>query len=271
MALDPRQIHYGVDGLQYGPVDLEELRRRIAEGQVGADDFVWDPGHQDWIVLRRYPVLFEPEDAAGADPRIGERTGDDEGGDTEEGGDPTRAPARVHYELEPVAEDHPLVWRRRTGLPYASFWARLVAFLIDDLVLIAPAMIWLLTVQSLTGTDLAEVLDVMWRSTFEDVQMTPEQQSFMRQFQFGTLVLRALYWSAMESSRWQATVGKRVLGLVVTDERGYRLRFSQALVRFFGRLLCELTFFLGYLLMLFTARRQGLHDLIARTFVVRGR
>ena len=98
-----------------------------------------------------------------------------------------------------------------------------------------------------------------------------EQQGFWRQLQIGVLVLRGLYWSAMESSHLQATVGKRVLGLVVTDEAGYRLSFFRALGRFFGRLLCEMTFFLGYLLVFFSLKRQGLHDRLARTVVVRGR
>jgi len=56
---------------------------------------------------------------------------------------------------------------------------------------------------------------------------------------------------------------------VVTDERGHRAPWRQTAVRYVGRLLCELTLGVGYLLVLVDPRHQGLHDRIARTLVVR--
>jgi hypothetical protein len=71
----------------------------------------------------------------------------------------------------------------------------------------------------------------------------------------------------LESSRWQATIGKRALGLKVTNPRGERIGFARAATRFVAKLLSVLTLCVGFLLILVTERRQALHDLIAGTLV----
>jgi hypothetical protein len=73
----------------------------------------------------------------------------------------------------------------------------------------------------------------------------------------------------LESSGWQATVGKRIMGLQVTDEDGGRLSFVHALMRMLAKLASALPFALGFLIAAFTARKQALHDLIVRSLVVR--
>ena len=80
-----------------------------------------------------------------------------------------------------------------------------------------------------------------------------------------------LYFAIQESSNRQATIGKRAMKIVVTDEQGRRLSFARATGRAFSRMLSGLFFFLGYLLAAFTARKQALHDLIAGTLVLRRR
>ena len=77
------------------------------------------------------------------------------------------------------------------------------------------------------------------------------------------------YCTLLESSPWQATVGKRALGLKVTNDRGERIGFARAAVRFIAKLLSVLTLCVGYLLIVVTQRRQTLHDLIAGTLVAR--
>ena len=74
-----------------------------------------------------------------------------------------------------------------------------------------------------------------------------------------------------ESSRWQATPGKRLLRLQVVNLQGGRVRFGQALVRTLVMLCGVILYGLGTLPALFTRRRQTLHDLVAKTLVVRGR
>jgi hypothetical protein len=78
-----------------------------------------------------------------------------------------------------------------------------------------------------------------------------------------------LYWPVLESSSWQATVGKRVMGLQVTDADGGRLSFIHALMRMLAKIVSTIPFGLGFVMAAFTARKQALHDLIVRTLVVR--
>jgi len=69
----------------------------------------------------------------------------------------------------------------------------------------------------------------------------------------------------------QATLGKRVLGLKVTDEAGQRINFGRASGRHWGKILSGIICNIGYIMAAFTERKQALHDLIAKTLVVRGR
>jgi uncharacterized RDD family membrane protein YckC len=75
--------------------------------------------------------------------------------------------------------------------------------------------------------------------------------------------LALLYYAGLESSRFQATPGKLVLGFKVTDLCGRRISFSRATGRHFAKILSGLLFFLGYAMIFFTRRRQGLHDMLA--------
>lgn len=83
------------------------------------------------------------------------------------------------------------------------------------------------------------------------------------------LVVAWLYFAPLESSRLEASLGKRLLGLRVTDLEGRRLSFLRATGRHFGKLLSVATLFVGFLLAAFTARKQALHDLVAGCLVLR--
>lgn len=78
-----------------------------------------------------------------------------------------------------------------------------------------------------------------------------------------------LYEATMESSSKQATVGKMALGLKVTDEYGNRISFARASARYFSKILSRMILMLGYIMVGFTQRKQGLHDMIAGTLVIR--
>lgn len=78
-----------------------------------------------------------------------------------------------------------------------------------------------------------------------------------------------LYFTLWESSEWQATPGKRMLHLVVTDLHGRRLGFGQASGRCLSKIFSYLLLGVGFLMVGFTEKKQGLHDEIAGTVVVR--
>lgn len=75
------------------------------------------------------------------------------------------------------------------------------------------------------------------------------------------------YFAVMESSPWQATFGKRVMGLRVTDLSAHRITFLRSLVRAFSRTFSGILG-IGFFMALFTAKRQTLHDKIASTLVL---
>jgi uncharacterized RDD family membrane protein YckC len=78
-----------------------------------------------------------------------------------------------------------------------------------------------------------------------------------------------LYEALMVSSSNEATLGKMALGLRVTDENGKRLTFTHATGRHFAKYLSALLLGAGYVVAAFTDRKQALHDLILKTYVVR--
>ncbi len=78
-----------------------------------------------------------------------------------------------------------------------------------------------------------------------------------------------LYEALMESSSYQATLGKMVLGLKVTDLYGNRISFGRATGRHFAKWVSAAIFFIGYIMVGLTERKQGLHDLLAGTLVRR--
>jgi len=83
------------------------------------------------------------------------------------------------------------------------------------------------------------------------------------------VVLAWLYYAGLESSPWQGTIGKRALGVVVTDLYGRRIGFGRATGRHFSKIVSAVVLLVGYVMTAFTERRQALHDLMAGTLVVR--
>jgi uncharacterized RDD family membrane protein YckC len=84
-----------------------------------------------------------------------------------------------------------------------------------------------------------------------------------------TIPLAWLYSALMESGPQQATLGKRAVGLIVTDTNGQRISFGQATGRHFGKTISFIILFVGYLMMLWDDRKQTLHDKMANTLVVK--
>jgi uncharacterized RDD family membrane protein YckC len=127
---------------------------------------------------------------------------------------------------------------------YAGFWRRFAAYAIDYVLVFAGSAA---------------------------LAVAASDTEFGSGPQLSVLVLVGyfFYCTLLESSSWQATVGKRALGLKVTNRRGERIGFGRAAMRFAAKLLSGLTLCLGYLLFFVTKRRQALHDLIAGTLVAR--
>jgi len=77
-----------------------------------------------------------------------------------------------------------------------------------------------------------------------------------------------IYYGFMESSTYQGTIGKLILGLRVIDQHGNRLSLYQALLRYFLKFLSFAPMGLGYIYFFLSPNKQTLPDVFARCFVV---
>ena len=84
-----------------------------------------------------------------------------------------------------------------------------------------------------------------------------------------SLVVGWLYFALMESSERGATVGKMAVGLRVVTDQGQRLSFLHATGRYFAKFISAIIFGIGFLMVGWTDRKRGLHDMIAGTLVVK--
>lgn len=82
-----------------------------------------------------------------------------------------------------------------------------------------------------------------------------------------SIVLQIAYFTIMESSASQATIGKKAMNLIVADENGNRLNTQQALIRNVSRIISGIICLIGYFMAFFTEKKQALHDIIAKTNV----
>jgi uncharacterized RDD family membrane protein YckC len=144
-------------------------------------------------------------------------------------------------------------------LPYAGFWRRLGAFAIDLVIVLVG---WVV-ITIFIGALLAIALISTSGSAPTDAVIVQVASVVI------LLVLTWLYFAGLESSAWQATVGKRITRLMVTDMSGRRLSFWRATARYFAKILSTLPIMIGYIVAAFTPHKQALHDMVARTLVVK--
>lgn len=169
----------------------------------------------------------------------------------------------------PVAASAPVYAAVSAPLPYAGFWERVAAYLIDGLILSIPFGILVVIMVFLFGG-----FGVMLhRNPVEPREAMALMAPMFTFFFLGMAVFIALQWlyfAGMESSERQATFGKSILSLRVTDYEGRRISFGHATGRFFAKIVSGMVpLLIGYIMAAFTARKQALHDLIAGTLVLK--
>ena len=194
------------DGQQIGPIDTNELIAALRAGLVQREDLVWREGFTDWMPAGQIPELATPG-SVGAPP-LG---------------------------LMSVAA---LSYAGADTLPsYAGFWKRVLASIIDWLVMVVPMLI----VTAIIGEQSSNILSV---------------------------VVGWLYYALMESSKHQGTLGKLALGIKVTDMDGQPISFGRASGRHFAKIISSIILGIGFLMVAFTEKKQGLHDIMASCLVV---
>ncbi|MCU0241940.1 MAG: RDD family protein, partial [Vicinamibacteria bacterium] len=146
---------------------------------------------------------------------------------------------------------------------YAPIWRRAAAALIDGLILacveVALAIVALVVSGLIKGLLAVPATQIVIAFTVPLLVTLPFW-----------LLIAWLYSALLESSRRRATLGKTALGLMVTTDGGAQINFVRASLRFFAKLLSTLPAGAGFAIAGLTARKQALHDMLARTTVVSG-
>ena len=162
---------------------------------------------------------------------------------------------------------------------YAGFWKRFVAYLIDEIIisivgtiLIIPLLIIIFVIAwhdndyekyvfaSRTYEDFIQ--DLVYSPEFYLIVLLAIVYSLMM------TVIKWLYHALMESGVKQATIGKIILSLKVTDKESNRIGFSRATGRHFGKIISGLIFSIGFIIAAFTERKQALHDMLSGCLVL---
>jgi uncharacterized RDD family membrane protein YckC len=130
--------------------------------------------------------------------------------------------------------DSPAAGNRQ--LQYAGFWIRVGAYLIDALILIIPNVIF----------------------TFVLPQVISSVAS---------IAVGIAYFGYLESSEKQATFGKQAVGIKVGGINGEQISMGNAIGRYFAKILSGLILLIGFIMVAFDSKNQGLHDKLANTYV----
>ncbi|WP_019569050.1 MULTISPECIES: RDD family protein [unclassified Thioalkalivibrio] len=133
---------------------------------------------------------------------------------------------------------------------FGGFWRRVLAVLIDGVILGIP-------------------LTVVQAMVSPETMHTEEWTDADTAWTFVNILVGWFYFAGMHSSQYRATIGKMAVGLRVVDWHGERISFARATGRHFAEFLSGLLFMIGYLMVAFTRQRRALHDFIAETWVVR--
>lgn len=160
------------------------------------------------------------------------------------------------------------------AVAYAGFWLRFVAFIIDALILGIP--MGMILFSQLASSGVLNSLATFPPASPEAISRLLGTHLLVRYSLFA-IFAEWLYYALLESSAWQATVGKKALGLYATDLGGKRMTFARATGRYFAMVLFRIVPLMGPLLLFpidcicagMTEKKQALHDMIAGCLVVR--
>jgi uncharacterized RDD family membrane protein YckC len=148
---------------------------------------------------------------------------------------------------------------------YAGFWRRFVGWLIDSLILI---VLWHWASLPLYSTSQSETLAWLANGFSFSSLFSPQYLMLLALWLVVTFAVTALYYCLLEASPLQATVGKYIVGLQITDLEGVRITYRKAFLRRVYSLLSTIILFIGFIIAGFTAQKQTLHDKLAQTIVI---
>jgi uncharacterized RDD family membrane protein YckC len=228
-----------------GPFTRAEVEAKLQSGEFSPNDLAFVEGLSQWTPLR--DVLAVVDSSA-----------------------PPPPPVQPPMANAPAAYSYAATMAPPTHLVYAGFWLRFVAIFIDGLIIGIPVLIISIMIGGAYGFTYG-MTHPGGKVGLIDADGNLNGAFVLMEIGVGlfSLTARWLYFSLQESSRAQATIGKRVMGIKVIDLAGQRINFGRATGRFFGKLISGMILCIGYIMAGFTERKQALHDMIAGTLVIR--
>jgi len=159
-----------------------------------------------------------------------------------------------------------------TPLKYGGFWLRLGAFIIDSIVLSVVSSIITTPLMLPAMKEFLGDMPPYYYSDYNDPAVFFERVGqFMGAMFLISLVqmlLNCAYYT-VGVGKWGATIGKAACGLKVVRADGARVSYWRAFARYWAHLLNNLTAGLSYLVIAFSGKKQGIHDMICDTLVVK--
>jgi len=145
------------------------------------------------------------------------------------------------------------------GMNYAGFWVRLVAFIIDAIIVgIAGGIVGFVL-----GFGLGLSMGANGANESE-IAAAAGAVGYI-----AGVVINWLYFTLYESSAKQATIGKSAMGIIVTNLNSERITFGKANARYWGKIISGLILLIGFIMAGLTAKKQALHDIMAGTIVIK--
>ncbi|MBI5044157.1 MAG: RDD family protein [Nitrospirae bacterium] len=171
----------------------------------------------------------------------------------------THTPTSVEPMEKPVYESlSPPPYPDAEKLPKGGFWIRLVAIIIDGIILNFIFRIFLIFVN--LGVGLGTIIR---GGVLDEAQILSLIIAL-----FVAIIIIITYFVLFVGWRGQ-TPGKMLFKLKIIQTNGKEMTYGRAFLRWIGYSISSLTLGIGYLMVAFTKQKQGLHDKIAGTYVIR--
>lgn len=218
-----------------GPFTRAQVTEKLQRGEITLGSLAFVEGLTQWTPLREVLAHIDASQppASGALP----------------------TPPSPYAPTPSAAYSYAATMQPPEHLVYAGFWLRVAAIFIDGIIFLPLSLISYALSSAMKHAD-----DASARLMLALLSLG---------FSLFLIVARWLYFALLESSRWQATVGKKAMGIKVTGMDGGRIGFGRATGRYFAKFISALILLIGFMMAGWTERKQALHDMIAGTLVVR--
>jgi uncharacterized RDD family membrane protein YckC len=155
------------------------------------------------------------------------------------------------------------------GIGYAGFWIRVLASIIDSIIIFVPAGIIFFVAEGQTLSNYAACVNAATANGTLASQCVTTLFNSFGLWELAGFALQFLYFVILWS-QFGGTLGQRMLGLHVVDAAtGKNVGIGRAIGRYVGYLISAFALYIGLIWVAFDSRKQGWHDKIASTFVVR--